>query len=63
MGKRKVVVKESAAESIATVAWFIESQGLIATAEKWVDRVYDFLLKWQTIGNLTMSAEMLHVQF
>jgi hypothetical protein len=37
MGKRKVVVKQSVADSIAEIAWFIESKGLIATAEKFSD--------------------------
>ena len=43
MGSRKVIVKRSAAESIAAVAWFIESKGMVATAEKFTDKVYDFL--------------------
>ena len=33
MGARKITVKESAAESIAAIAWFIESKGLITAAE------------------------------
>ena len=45
MGARKVVVKQSAAESIAAIAWFIESKDLIATAEKFTDQVYDYFLK------------------
>jgi len=32
MGSRKITVKQSAAESIAAIAWFIESKGMIATA-------------------------------
>jgi plasmid stabilization system protein ParE len=43
MGNRKVTVKRSAAESIAAVAWFIESKGMVATAEKFSDKVYNFL--------------------
>lgn len=43
MGSRKVIVKRSAAENIAAVAWFIESKGMVATAEKFTDKVYDFL--------------------
>lgn len=35
MGFRKVTVRESAAESIAEVSWYIESEGLIATAESY----------------------------
>ena len=45
MGSRKVTVKESAAEGISAVAWFIESKGLIATAEKFTDNVYDYFIK------------------
>lgn len=45
MGSRKVTVKQSAAESIAAIAWFIESKGLVATAEKFTDNVYDFFVK------------------
>lgn len=43
MGRRKVIAKRSAAESIASVAWYIESKGMLATAEKFTDKVYDFL--------------------
>jgi plasmid stabilization system protein ParE len=45
MGLRKVTVKQSAAENIAEIAWYIESKGLIKTAEKFVDTVYDYFLK------------------
>ena len=45
MGGRKVVVKKSASENIAAIAWYIESKGLIATADKFVDNVYDHFLK------------------
>ena len=34
MGGRKITVKQSAADSIAEMAWFIESKGMIKTAEK-----------------------------
>lgn len=43
MGRRKVTVKETVADRIAEVAWFIESMGLTATAEKFADGVYDFI--------------------
>ncbi|MEO5570883.1 MAG: hypothetical protein ABIT08_15885 [Bacteroidia bacterium] len=43
MGKRKIVIKQSVADSIARIAWFIESQGLIMTADKFSDSVYDFI--------------------
>jgi hypothetical protein len=42
MGKRKIIVKQSVADSIAKVSWFIESKGLIDTAEKYADAIYDF---------------------
>ena len=45
MGKRKVIIKQSVAESIARVAWFIESKGMIATAEKFSDSIYDYFEK------------------
>ena len=45
MGNRKVTVKQSAAESIASIAWFIESKGMVATAEKFADDVYCYFLK------------------
>ncbi len=43
MGKRKVIIPESVVESIAAIAWYIESKGLIATAEKFSDNAYDFI--------------------
>lgn len=45
MGWRKVTVRESAASNIAAVAWFIESKGMIATADKFSDDMYDFIEK------------------
>ena len=45
MGIRKVTVKKSAAESIAAIALYIESKGMVATAEKFADTVYDYFLK------------------
>ncbi len=45
MGSRKVVVKQSAAENIAAIAWYIESRGMLATAERFTDQVYDYFLK------------------
>lgn len=45
MGKREITVKESVAESIAEIAWYIESKGLVLTAEAFTDEVYDYLLK------------------
>ena len=45
MGLRKIVVRQNAAENIAAIAWFIESKGLLATADKFTDDVYDYFLK------------------
>lgn len=45
MGSRKVIVKQSVADSLAAIAWYIESKGLIATADKFLDHVYDHFLK------------------
>lgn len=45
MGRRKIVIKQSVAESIAAIAWYIESKGLVATAEKFADNVYDYFTK------------------
>lgn len=45
MGFRKVSIKESATESIAGISWYLESEGLLATAEKFSDDVYDFINK------------------
>ena len=42
MGKRKIIVKQSAAFNIAKIAWFIESKGLVKTAEKFSDSIYDY---------------------
>jgi plasmid stabilization system protein ParE len=45
MVNRKIAISESAAESIAAIAWYIESKGMVATAEKFADAVYDFFEK------------------
>lgn len=45
MGRREIVVKETAAENISEIAWYIESQGLPATAEKFTDDIYDLIVK------------------
>lgn len=42
MGKRKIVIKQSVADSIAQIAWFIESKGMLVTAEKFSDSVYNY---------------------
>ena len=45
MGGRQITVKETASERIAEIAWYIESKGLVATAEKFADDVYDHFIK------------------
>jgi hypothetical protein len=45
VGQREVIIKESVADSIAEIAWFLESKGLVAIAEKFSDAVYDFFIK------------------
>jgi hypothetical protein len=45
VGQREVIIKESVADSIAEIAWYIESKGLVATAEKFADDIYDFFIK------------------
>lgn len=52
MGSRKITVKLSAAESIAAIAWFIESKGMIATANKFTDAAYDYFI---TLANSIKS--------
>ena len=49
MGSRKITVKKNAAESIAAISWFIESKGMVATAEKFTDSIYDFFIKLSDI--------------
>jgi plasmid stabilization system protein ParE len=43
MGFRKITIKQSAAESIAEISWYLESEGLLAAAEKFTDDAYDFI--------------------
>jgi hypothetical protein len=45
MGFRKVIVRQSAVESIAEISWYLESEGLLATAEKFTDDAYNFIAK------------------
>ena len=45
MGFWKITIRESAAESIAAISWFLEGEGLLATAEKFTDDAYDFITK------------------
>jgi hypothetical protein len=45
MGSRKVIVKHTAADNIAAIAWFIESKVMLATAEKFSEDIYDYIIK------------------
>ena len=45
MGNRKIIVKKTAADNIAAISWFIESKGMVATANKFTDDIYDFFLE------------------
>jgi hypothetical protein len=45
MGFRKITVLQSAADSIAAISFYLESEGLLATAEKFTDDAYDFIEK------------------
>ena len=57
MGRRKVIVKQTAADNIAAIAWYIESKGMIATADKFADDVYDYFIKLSIQENLIPFAE------
>jgi hypothetical protein len=52
MGSRKITVKQSAADSIAEIAWFFQSKGMVKTAGKFSDDAYDFLF---TLSNSIKS--------
>lgn len=45
MAKRKVSILENAAASVAGIAYFIESKGMLVTAKKFVDEAFDFFEK------------------
>jgi hypothetical protein len=45
MGFRKIIIRQSVAESIAEISWYLESEGLLATAEKFTDDIYGFISK------------------
>lgn len=45
MGSRKISVEPAAAENIAAIALYIESKGMVATAEKFADDVYDCITR------------------
>ena len=65
MGQRKVTILETAATSVAEIAWFIESKGFPKTASRFVHDVFIFFeklgddriihkpcsyRKWQSLG-------------
>ncbi len=52
MGSRKVIIKQNAAENIAAITWFIESEGMVATAEKFTDAAYNFFTKLSDEKNI-----------
>jgi hypothetical protein len=55
MGFRKVIVKQTVADNIAAIAWFIESKGLITS-----------LINLQMIYMITLSLWLIlenHIQF
>ena len=43
MGKLEVVIRESVVSDISRIAWYIEFEGLIASAKKFSDDAYDFI--------------------
>ena len=43
MGFRKITIRESVAENVAAISFYLESEGLLAAAEKFTDDVYDFI--------------------
>ena len=45
MGRKKINVEPAAAENIAAIALYIESKGMVATAEKFADEVYDYIIR------------------
>ena len=59
MGFRKVSVWQSAANSIAEISWYLESEGLLATAEKFSDEAYDFLANLEIIAKAIDHAKNL----
>lgn len=51
---RKITIKQSVAESIAEVSWFLESEGLLAAAEEFAHSAYDFI---QRLGIVNEGIE------
>lgn len=55
MGRRQVSILESARTSIAEASWFIESKGLVATADKFSEAVYNFI---ERLSNPNISFKL-----
>lgn len=55
MGSRQVRILESAKVSIAKAAWFIEAKGMVATADKFADSIYDFI---ERLSNQNISYKI-----
>jgi hypothetical protein len=45
MGSRKVMIRPEVAESIAAIAWYIESKGMLTSAERFSNDVYYYIQK------------------
>ena len=44
MGRRKIRIEPAAAENIAAISLYIESKGMVATAEKFAHDIYDYII-------------------
>lgn len=44
MVRQTVIIKQTVADNIASIAWYIESKGLISTADKFADNIYDYFI-------------------
>ncbi len=52
MGYKKIIVQKQVANSIAGIAWYIESKGILKTADIFCDAVYDYIFE---LGNENRS--------
>lgn len=55
MGRRQVNILESVRTSIAKASWFIESKGLISTADRFAEDAYDFI---ERLSNPNISFKL-----
>jgi plasmid stabilization system protein ParE len=72
MGSRKIRIEPAAAENIAAIALYIESKGMVATAEKFADDVYDYIISMADIRKsyhvckeptrLALGINVLHIK-